>query len=100
MDYESIRRSAALICTHVLRMESPILFVFHTEPAFPEDSGWQFLCGQEHEVSDGKFCTVEEVVAMEPSVKPYLSIEHDCKIYRLSERDHWIMKFGWKESDG
>lgn len=42
--------TVAILCSHVINRDEPILFVSHDE----DDGMWQFLCGKTHEAEDVK----------------------------------------------
>lgn len=87
-----ISQSAAILCPHVAVDKVPILFARRDEPAFPEDSGWQFTCGAEHgEDSEGKIWCVKDVLSVEPSLNVFMSCPEDTEITRQDITSEWII---------
>lgn len=56
--------TAALTCCHVMKGQKPILYVSHDE----DDGMWQFLCGGQHETSEGRLVSLHEIFVQDPSV--------------------------------
>jgi hypothetical protein len=87
-----ITHSAVLLCPHVAVEGSPILFGRRDEPAFPEDSGWQFTCGADTghgDESPAKFWSVEEVLQKEPSLREHIECAAGTEVIRTSETVAW-----------
>ena len=66
---EDIGGSGAIVCKHVARQGSPILFACRDNPVRDVDTGWQFLCGDEnHGSSEAEVWCVAHVLEHDPSV--------------------------------
>lgn len=79
--------TVVIICDHILNEKEPILFVSHDE-----DGMWQFLCGKSHTTADAGIISLEEVYALDSSIK---GIAHmPCGYYatRISKDDDWDIK--------
>jgi hypothetical protein len=61
--FDDAENTAIISCRHVLD-GSPVLLATHDE----DDGGWQLLCGQPHEVSDGRIACLGCIVARDPSL--------------------------------
>lgn len=67
-------QSAAIVCAHVATDGHPILQANYDEAAFPEDSGWQFLCNvfDHNDEASAKMWSLGQVARADPSVEPLL----------------------------
>lgn len=86
-----ITHSAAVVCPHVAMHGLPILFGRRDEPAFPEDSGWQFTCGAaEHgEEPAAKLWSVNDVLRAEPSLRGYILCPENTELARQNGAMEW-----------
>jgi hypothetical protein len=53
-----------LTCEHVLNKEKPILHISHDA----HDGMWQFLCGDEHELSQCRIVSLKEIFDIDNSI--------------------------------
>ena len=91
MAYEDIQQSGAFICKHIDYPRRPILRVTRDHPVADEDSGWQFLCGaSSHDASDAAIWRLEEVVALDPTVRSLLDSEPCHSFERTSSGGVWV----------
>lgn len=84
-------KTAAIVCEHISSMKFPILSAFRTEPDSPEDSGWQFFCGQENEENpdDAKVWLLEEVLKLEPTLAEYMDLPIGYQLWRENVESEW-----------
>ena len=84
-------KRAAIICSHVAIGGFPILRAVRDEPTMPEDSGWQFLCGNDlHDESDeARVWLVFEVVDHEPSLQPHVELPPGTVLTRSDNFIEW-----------
>jgi hypothetical protein len=83
---------AAFVCGEVAQREAPILHAERTEPDDPADSGWQFLCGRESEdIATAQIWALHEVVELEPSLLPYVSLPVGTVLTRHTGSDAWTI---------
>jgi len=76
---------AAIICSHVLEEQKPILRAERDESLRPEDSGWQFTCGAEgHDESHGRVMSLSEILSLEDTLADYLFLP----VGTIIERDN------------
>jgi hypothetical protein len=91
MSYENLRRSAAIICKHVSYPERPILYAAPGAAVDPADSGWQFLCNlnARHDFPSAAVSSLEEVAALDPTVRSILDAEPKMSFERSSIAEPW-----------
>ncbi len=89
---DAIKRCAAVICSHVVK-GAPILRAVCDEPAFPEDSGWQFLCGvAPEEPEEGvQIWLVDEVIQKDPTLEKWLHLPPESTLVRTPDSDWRIV---------
>jgi hypothetical protein len=84
--------ATALLCPEILSGGAPILCVCR------KNSVWQFLCGRDHShehvyeehADDSRMTTVQEVVALDPSVAPVATMHDRHIVRRRSVADPWV----------
>jgi len=59
----------AIVCRHLAKGEASVAFAFRTQPESVEDSGWQCLCDQSHDMSDAMVVSMDEAVQLCPSLE-------------------------------
>lgn len=81
----------AIVCGHVARGGLPILGAIRDEPQDPGDSGWQFMCysGQEESIADAQIWSIQQVLELEPSLRPFVDLTTGTRIERASVADEW-----------
>jgi hypothetical protein len=86
-----MKRTGAIICKHVSYPESPIRYAARGVPLEPTDSGWQFLCGLQiaHQSNDAAVWLLEEVAALDPTLREILDAEPKKCFERSSGVAHW-----------
>lgn len=93
MSIEPDRRSA-VIYSHVLEAGMPMLRIKRDEldPEDPSDSGWQFLCdsGLREDTNTIRIISVQEGVAIEPSISALLDVEVGSCFSRNQKGGQWI----------
>lgn len=92
-DTQDIDQSAAILCPHIAIHKQPICFARRDEPAFPEDSGWQFLCGADHGEGEpeGHLWSINDVMKLESSLRVFLSCAENTEISRTDSSSEWIV---------
>lgn len=66
---------AAIICSHIIKQQKPILRAERDEPVRQEDSGWQFTCGADgHDESNALVTSLSEVLSLDDSLADYVSL--------------------------
>ncbi len=68
----------------IARGEHPILVGFRHEPVESRDSGWQFTAGDRDDMRDMRLWAMSDLIAYEPSVVPYLSLDWELVTARRS----------------
>ena len=86
------RGGAAFVCIHVHERQYPILQATRTNPVFPEDTGWQFLCGRvkEHTDSEARIWSLDEVRELDPSLGCWLEYPAGTQVYREAVGAPWL----------
>ncbi len=86
-------RTAAVVCEHIAAKECSILSAFRTEPVEPEDSGWQFFCGNnEEDPEKAKVSLLDEVLALEPSLTAFMQEAPGVHVWRSSTESAWRVR--------
>lgn len=82
---------AAIVCPHVAREGLPILYAERSEPVNAEDSGWQFLCnaGGPEDESQAQIWSLDEVLALEPSLRSVITAPAGTRVYRRDKLTAW-----------
>ncbi len=84
-----ILRQAAIVCDEIALQRVPILYAERSEPDDQEDSGWQFLCGQNHGALSAKVWAVQEVLDYDRSLIPQIELPPGTILSRKSVADSW-----------
>ena len=82
----------AIVCSHVAEIEAPILLAFRDETDLPEDSGWQFLCGQKDhgdDVSKVHFMPLSKVLELEPTLAEWIERPVNSVLVRKDSESVW-----------
>jgi hypothetical protein len=84
-------RRAAIVCSHVADERVPILRAVRDEPAIPEDSGWQFLCGSVHtqDPAAAKVWLICEVLQFETSLSDFIGRPPGTILTRKDAASAW-----------
>jgi hypothetical protein len=82
---------AAFVCVHIHDRQDPILQAIRTNPAFPEDTGWQFLCGrrEEHAEEEARIWSLDEVRELDPSLDAWLEYPAGTQFFREAVGAPW-----------
>ena len=78
--------TAVFTCVHVLDRGRPILHVTHDE-----DGDWQFLCGAQHSVEEGRIIALEEAYNLDPSVGALAQMGYGHSADRTDENSAWVI---------
>ena len=80
-----------IICEHIYR-GSPILYGIRDKPIDDVDSGRQFLCNQKTTEENAKICSVNDIIALEPSLKNLLDQPCGTELIRDNINDQLHIK--------
>lgn len=82
---------AAIVCEHVAGLGYPILLAEKDEPAFTEDTGWQFLCNtmEVEDQNQAQVWALSEVVDYEPSLADFVDAPVGTNLVRDSADTPW-----------
>lgn len=88
---EDIARTGAIVCIHVADDGLPIRVARRDPPVHDADSGWQFHCDvHDHGGDDDAvMVAVEEVVDLDPSIRPLLGNPPKTAFRRESPNRPW-----------
>jgi len=81
----------------VINDKRKVCFMYREEPSDQQDSGWRFGCGDEtQEYYDDPnnlvICSINAVLGVDPSIKPYLSAKVNSAFERENENDVFSMQ--------
>lgn len=81
----------AFVCAHVQEQNAPVLLAIRTTWELEGDSGWQFLCGihGEHTDAEARIWALREVLEIEPSLTPFVSLAPGSRVFRSSQFEAW-----------
>ena len=82
---------AAIVCSHVSSGKQPILLAERSEPDEAVDTGWQFVCnsGEEENIETAKLWALDEVLALEPSLRGFIDLPPGTELQRDSASSSW-----------
>jgi hypothetical protein len=88
---QRIGQSAAIVCSHVAKCHLPIKLAVKNAPSFPEDSGWQFLCGEspDEDIQEAQMWSIREVLKREPTLASFMDVPDNTCLRRDSETGEW-----------
>ena len=86
-------RRGVIVCPHAMTGRLPILYARRDEPVDPADSGWQAQCGSglDDDPLSFKLLSVSEVLAIEPTLEPYLDSPYGTSLRRASPTAPWMV---------
>jgi hypothetical protein len=76
---------AVVTVRQIVREKKPALLVYHDI----EDGGWQFLTGGEFSMEDALLVSLENVVALDPSLSELADLPLGWRAVRKSPSDQW-----------
>ncbi len=88
--FYDLPNTAAIVCSHVLNGEKPILYVFHDE----DDGMWQFLCDGTHTMEEAKIVSLKFVYDLDHSVGALRDMPCGCYAKRAAQTDEWTDLYG------
>lgn len=77
--------TAAFTCVHVLTKAQPVRFVMHDA-----DGDWQFLCGADHEASEGRLVCLGCAVSGDRALLDLSDLPEGWCAYRDSVGAEWV----------
>lgn len=88
--FDDLLNTASITCCHIIEEKMPILYVSHDE----DDGAWQFLCGKNHDVSEARVVSLNEICTLDNSITQLLHMpcgyvaerKKRCKDWRISKR--------------
>lgn len=85
---------AAIVCEHIAQHNCVIRSAFKTEPVEPEDSGWQFFCGEysEEDPKQAKIWLLQEVLELEPTLAQLLNVPVGTRLSRQEVGGNWTVE--------
>jgi len=81
--------AAVVVCSHIAKDNMPVRIAVKDEPVSEEDSGWQFLCGQDVEENEPKLWALCEILDYDPSIGSFLHIDESVMLHKSSETSEW-----------
>jgi len=83
MEFEP-KNLGVIVCGCVFKNEKPILYVYHDE------NDWQFLCGDEHESTDGaQVVGVGHLTERDPSLNQLVGLPSGWEAERQTTKNNW-----------
>jgi hypothetical protein len=82
---------AVIVCSHVASKNYPILLAERSEPEEAADTGWQFVCnsGLDENIESAQVWALDEIVALEPSLKQLLDQPPGTQLIRNDVNSPW-----------
>lgn len=86
-------KRAAIVCSHVAMDSLPILRAVRDEPEMAVDSGWQFLCGADHndDPAMAKVWAICEVIEFDPSLSEFIDSPPGTVLTRRDRTENWVI---------
>ena len=92
-EYRKVLDSAAIVCAEIAHDGHPIMYAERSAPLQPEDSGWQFLCGDTHANSDDvQIWSVREIVELDPTLTKHILLPAGTILERRSPDAPWVIE--------
>ena len=93
-ELELLGEMAAIVCEHIARNRVPIRSAFRQDPVEPEDSGWQFFCGDfvEENPSNARVWQLQEVLAHDPSLRAFATESPSIRLWRENATTQWNIR--------
>lgn len=79
--------TGCITCCHVLKENSPILYVSHDE-----DGCWQFLCGGQHSEADARIVSLADILRIDNSMAVLAELDFGEYAEAKSETSDWIVR--------
>jgi len=82
---------SAIVCSHVASGKYSILLAERSVPDEAVDTGWQFVCnsGTEENVETAKIWALDEVLALEPSLRDFIDLPPGTELQRKDISSSW-----------
>lgn len=84
--FQSPRNEAVVTVKKIISGDLPILLVAHDA----SDGGWQFLTGNEFEMSQAAIVALDEIVHIDPSVQDLANLPEGWEAKRESKDLPWL----------
>ena len=84
--FDTPENTGAISCKHILEGSRPILYVTHDE----DDGGWQILCGEAHEVVDGRVVCLGCMVSTDRSLAELAALPVGWSAERQTASSPWV----------
>ena len=86
--FEDAPNMATITCCHVIDSEKPIFKESHDA----DDGMWQFLCGEVHELEDGKIVSLYKIFDMDNTVGALYKMPCGYCAERAAVTEGWIVR--------
>lgn len=86
-----MNRLAVVVCEHVASRRFPAAVAVRDDPIDEADSGWQVLCdsGLPELEDNAKLWAVENLLALEPSLRDFLHLPSGTRLERTRNSGTW-----------
>ena len=84
--FDTPENTGAISCRHILEGSRRILYVTHDE----DDGGWQILCGEMHEVEDGRVVCLGCMVSTDGSLAELADLPLGWCAERETASSSWV----------
>jgi len=84
-------KSAVIVCSHIAKEHMPVCIAIKDMPISAEDSGWQFLCGQDIEEDEPVIWALCEILDYDPSLAPIIHLNAPVILQKSPDLQHWIV---------
>jgi hypothetical protein len=83
--FNESKNVAVITCCHILEDNDAICYVTHDE----EDGCWQFLCGKDHDESEVRIVSLEEIFEKDPTIGMLSDMPLGCGATRENRESPW-----------
>ena len=80
--------TASITCYHIIEENEPILYVSHDE----DDGMWQFLCGKQHNESEGRVVSLYSIFVLDSTVAELAEMPYGYFAERKNKDAQWIIR--------
>lgn len=86
--FETAPDAKALTTVGVIEQNKPILSVAH----YDDENIWGFYCGTTDATEDGRIITMQEIFALDPSIRDVANLSPGARAYRASKESAWVVE--------